>query len=492
MSAASHPPPAAAAPTTLPPPETEPELSSAQRWTLTVVCLATAMLMLDIAVVNTALSSIAADLSAGSSGLQWVIDAYTLPLAAVVVTAGSLADKFGRRQLFVVGLGIFTVASMLCAVAPTIATLDAARALQGIGAAVMFAVSLAVLSVAFPRPQQRMRALSAYGATMAASFAIGPLVGGSLTSAFGWRSIFLINLPIGLLCIAIVHRFVTESTDPRAPRVDRAGLVALTGGLFLLVLGLLRGSVDGWASVLVLASFAGAAGLLTAFVVIEARVTSPMLPLPLFRNPQFTGAQVAAFGLSATLFAMWFYMTLYLQRILGLSAIEAGLVYLPGTLLNLGVAATMASIGQRVAPARLVGFGLGLVGFGLATLTVIGVDTSWWLFLPGLMIALAGTGILNPTISAVALSSLPPEQSGLAAGINDMFRQAGIAVGVAALGALVPVDVAFGAGSPSTYVDGMRRALWLAAFVAITCALVAAGLIAKHVTSRSNTVEVSR
>jgi EmrB/QacA subfamily drug resistance transporter len=435
------------------------------------------MLMLDIAVVNTALSSIAEDLDAGTSGLQWMVDAYTLPLAAVVVTAGSLADRFGRRRLFVIGLAIFTVASLLCAASPTIVALDAARAVQGIGAAIMFAVSLAVLSVAFPRPQERMRALAAYGATMAASFAIGPLVGGALTSAFGWQSIFLINLPLGLFCIAIVRRFVSESTDQHARRVDRLGLVTLTGGLFLLVLALLRGNEDGWTSGTVLASSGAAVVLLVLFVAVEAGVAQPMLPLGMFRNPHFTGAQVAAFGLSASLFAMWFYMTLYLQQVLGLSAIEAGLVYLPGTLLNLVVAGSMSKVGQRVSPGRLVGTGLILVGIGLATLTIVGVDSPWWAFLPGLLIALAGTGILNPTISAVALSSAPPEQSGLASGVNDMFRQAGIAVGVAALGALVPVDVAFGAGPPQTYVDGFREALWVGALVALTCGVVGALLM---------------
>ena len=197
----------------------------------------------------------------------------------------------------------------------------------------------------------------------------------------------------------------------------------------------------------------------------------------MFRDPHFAGAQVAAFGLSASIFAMWFYMTLYLQQILGLSAIEAGLVYLPGTLLNLVVAGATSSIGQRVSAGRLVGVGLILVGIGLATFTTVGVDSSWWMFLPGLLIALAGTGILNPTISAVAMGSAPPEQSGLAAGVNDMFRQAGIAVGVAALGALVPVDVAFGAGEPQSYVDGFREGLWVAATVAVVCGVVGALLI---------------
>ena len=250
-----------------------------------MVCAATAMLMLDIAVVNTALSAIAADLDTGLSGLQWVVDAYTLTLAATVITAGSLADRFGRRRLFGIGLGLFTATSLLCAAAQSITMLNASRAAQGVGAAIMFAVSLAVLSNAFPRMEERMKALAAYGATMGGSFAVGPLVGGALTSGLDWRWIFLINLPLGLLCLWIVRRFVAESMDPRAPRVDRPGLVTLTGGLFLLVFALLRGNEDGWASATILASFGGAAALLCAFVAIEARVAQPMLPLRLLPQP---------------------------------------------------------------------------------------------------------------------------------------------------------------------------------------------------------------
>jgi EmrB/QacA subfamily drug resistance transporter len=452
-------------------------MTRTQRWTLAVVCAATAMLMLDIAVVNTALSAIAADLDTGLSGLQWVVDAYTLPLAATVITAGSLADRFGRRRLFVVGLGIFTATSLLCATAQSITMLNASRAAQGVGAAIMFAVSLAVLSNAFPRMEGRVKALAAYGATIGGSFAVGPLVGGALTSGLDWRWIFLINLPLGLMCLWIVRRFVTESKNPRAPRVDRLGLVTLTGGLFLLVFALLRGNEDGWTSATILASFGGAAALLCAFVAVEARIAQPMLPLRLFRYPSFTGAQVAAFGISASLFAMWLYMTLYLQQILGLSAIEAGLVYVPGTMLNFFVAGSMASVGQRVSARVLIAAGLALVGAGQALLTVLAVDSSWWMFLPGLLVAMVGTGILNPTISQVALSSAPAEQSGLAAGVNDMFRQAGIAVGIAALGALVPAGAALGEGSPQSYVDGFRDALWVGAVLALVAAAATAMLI---------------
>jgi EmrB/QacA subfamily drug resistance transporter len=452
-------------------------MTRAEQWTLVVVCAATAMLMLDIAVVNTALSAIAADLETGLSGLQWVVDAYTLTLAATVITAGSLADRFGRRRLFGLGLGSFTATSLLCAAASSITMLNLSRAAQGLGAAIMFAVSLAVLSNAFPVMEQRVKALAAYGATMAGSFAVGPLVGGALTSGLDWRWIFLINLPLGLMCLWIVRRFVAESLDPRAPRVDLPGLVTLTGGLFLLVFALLRGNEEGWGTVTILASFGGAAALLCAFVAVEARVAHPMLPLRFFRNPSFSGAQVAAFGISGSLFAMWLYMTLYLQQILGLSAIEAGLVYVPGTLVNFLVAGSMASVGQKVSPRMLVALGLALVGAGQALLTILGVDSSWWLFLPGLLVAMVGTGMLNPIVSEVALGSAPPEQSGLAAGVNDMFRQAGIAVGVAALGALVPAGAALGRGDPQSYVDGFHDALWVGAALAAAAAAATAMLI---------------
>ncbi len=451
-------------------------MTGTQRATLAVVCAATAMLMLDIAVVNTALSAIADDLDTGLPGLQWVVDAYTLTLAATVLSAGSLADRFGRRRVFALGLAGFVATSVLCAEAQSITMLNVSRAAQGVTAAMMFAASLAVLSDAFPHPAQRMKALAAYGATMGASFAIGPLLGGLLTTALDWSWIFLINVPLGLGCLSIVRRHVAESTDPRGAHVDWLGLVTLTGGLFLLVYALLRGNDSGWASPPILASFAGAATLLCAFVCVQARIAHPMLPLRLFAEPSFTGAQVGAFGISASLFAMWLYLTLYLQQVLGLSAVQAGLVYLPGTIVNFLVAGSMAAVGQKVSARALITTGLFLVGAGLALLTLLSTDSSWWIFLPGLLVAMVGTGILNPSVSQLALGSAPGTLSGLAAGVNDMFRQTGIAVGVAGLGALVPAGAALGHGAPRAYVDGLHNALWIAALVAMTCA-VAAGLL---------------
>ena len=371
-------------------------LLSTKRWTLAVVCAATAMLMLDIAVVNTALSRIAEDLDTGLSGLQWVVDAYTLALASVVLTAGSLADRFGRRRLFTIGLAVFTAASAACAASTDIVFLDAARAVQGIGAAIMFAVSLALLANAYPDMKERAGALAAYGATIGASFAIGPLVGGALTSGLDWQWIFLINIPIGIFCLWITRTKVQESRDPATPPVDVPGQIALTAGLFLLVLALLRGNDVGWGSTQIVAEFAGAAVALVAFLIIEARSTHPMLPLRLFRNPSFTGAQIAAFGISASFFAIFLYATLYLQQVLGLSAIEAGLVYLPGTILNFVVAGASSQVGEKVPHRIMISVGLALVAIGMVLFTLAGTGSSWTVVLPGELVALFGVGPVQP------------------------------------------------------------------------------------------------
>ena len=455
-------------------------MSTTQRWTLAVVSAATAMLMLDIAVVNTALSRIAEDLDTGLGGLQWVVDAYTLPLAATVLTAGALADRLGRRRVFAVGLVIFTLSSLVAAFAGSIEVLNGARAVQGIGGAILFAVSIALLAHAFPGQVERAKALGIYGATIAGSFATGPFVGGVLTSGLDWEWVFAINVPIGVASLALTLKYVEESRDSVARRIDWAGQATLAGGLFLLVLALLRGNEDGWSSALILSEFAGAAVLLTAFAVIERRVREPMLPLGLFRSRAFTGAQVGAFAISGSFFAIFLYITLYLQQILGLSAIEAGLVYVPGTLVMFGISGLTASLMERgVRPGTLISTGLGLVTVGMLLMTTSDVDSSWTVVLAPSIVAMIGTGLFNPSVIAVALESVPGDQSGLAAGVNDTFRQAGIAVGVAALGALVPAEAALGGGSPAEYVDGFREAALAGA------ALVGLGAVATAILLRS-------
>jgi EmrB/QacA subfamily drug resistance transporter len=451
-----------------------------QRWTLVVVCAATAMLMLDIAVVNTALSRISEDLDTGLSGLQWVVDAYTLALASVVLTAGALADRLGRRRLFTYGLGIFTVASLACGLAQDIVMLNSARAVQGVGAAIMFAVSLALLAHAFPTARERAGALAAYGAAIGASFAVGPLVGGLLTSGLDWQWIFLVNLPIGVFCLWITRTYVEESRDPHWRGIDWPGQITLTAGLGLLVLALLRGNEDGWGSTLIVAELAGAAVALIAFVMVELRVREPMLPMRMFRDATFTGAQVAAFAISASFFAIFLYATLYLQQILGLSAIEAGLVYLPGTILMLIVSGATAQLGAKVPARNMVAGGLALVAAGMVLFTLADETSSWWMVMPGLLVACLGTGLFNPALSNVALGAVPVEQSGLAAGVNDTARQAGIAVGVAALGALIPAEAALNGGSASSYVAGLHDAFLVGGVLAAAGAVAAAILISKR------------
>ena len=444
-----------------------------RRGTLAVVCLATAMLMLDIAVVNTALPKIASSLDAGISGLQWVVDAYTVALAAVVLTSGSIADRLGRRRVFASGLVLFTAASLLCGMAGSIEMLDGARAVQGIGGAVLFATSLSLLADAFPEWKERSKALAVYGATIGASFAVGPAVGGAITSYLGWRWVFYVNVPVGIAAIVATYRWVRESRDPNARRIDWAGQTALIGGLFLLVLALLRGNEDGWGSTVIVAELTAAALLLAAFVAIEWRVREPMLPLGLFRIKEFSGAQVAAFSISASFFAIFLYMTLYLQQILGLSPIKAGLVYLPCTVLIFFVSAASASLLEKVSAGTLITAGLALVAVGLGLGVLATATSSWAMLLPALMVGGLGTGLFNPAVSAVALGSAPQEMSGLAAGVNDTFRQAGIAVGVALFGALIPGSAALGQGSAESFVSGMHTALIvggvLAAIGAIAC-----------------------
>lgn len=413
------------------------EINSTRKWwTLGAVCVATFMLLLDITVVNTALPDIQKDLGGSFTDLQWVIDAYALSLAALVLTAGSLADRLGRRRIFAIGLGIFSLASLLCGLAPDPTFLNVARGLQGIGGAIMFAVSLALVAQEFPSGPERGMAMGIYGATIGIAVAIGPLAGGLLTDGLGWESVFLINVPIGLLAIVVTYWKLAESRDPNATRIDWGGLVTFSTALFVLVLALVRGNDEGWGSALIVSLFAAAVVLMGAFVAIERRVSEPMLPLAFFRNRAFTGVQLAAFAVSGAMFAMFLYLTLYLQSFLGLSPVEAGVRYLPITV-GAFVFAPIAGMALAKVKARyLMSGGLALTGVGLTLMGGLSVHSEWTALLAGFIVSGIGVGLLNPVIADVALSVVPKEQSGMAAGINDTFRQVGVAVGIAAWGAI--------------------------------------------------------
>jgi len=365
-----------------------------------------------------------------------VIDAYTLALAAVVLTAGSIADRIGRRAIFAAGLGIFAAASLAAGLAPDATFLNISRAVEGIGGAAMFAVSLAMVAQEFAPGRGRATAMGIYGATIGAAVAVGPLVGGAITDAFGWRWVFFLNVPIGIAAIAVTFAKLRESRNPNATRVDWGGLATFSTALLLLVLGLLRGNDDGWTSATIVSLLAGAAVMLAAFVVIERRVAEPMLPLELFRSRAFTGVQLAAFAVSVSLFALFLYLTLYLQNYLGYSPLQAGLRYLPITLVPFFVAPVAVALMARLQARVMMAIGLIGVGAGLLLMSGLTAGSSWTALLPGFLVAGVGVGLLNPVIAEVAVSVVPKERSGMAAGINDTFRQVGVAVGVAAWGAI--------------------------------------------------------
>ena len=371
---------------------------------------------------------------------------------------------------------IFVASSLACAVSTSIWQLDIARAAQGIGAAAMFSTSLALLANAYPDAGARAKALAVYGATIGGSFAVGPLAGGALTSWFGWRSVFFVNIPIGIICL-LGARSVEESRDPQPRRPDWFGQVFAGAAMLLIVLALLRGNEVGWTATSTLLQFAGATACAVAFVITERVVAQSMVPLELFADRTFSGIQITAFAISASFFAMFVYMTFYLQGVLHLSAIQAGLVYVPGTMLSFFAAAATSTLLGRYDAKRLLLGGLSLIAIGLTLGLLVTQDTSWWMVLPSQIVALIGTGVFNPVMSGFVLNESPAGQEAMAVGINDAARQTGIAFGVALLGALIPASDLIGPGGASRYVDGLHHGLWLSIAIAVAGVIAGAYLI---------------
>ena len=404
-------------------------------WTLVAVCLGTFMLLLDITIVNVALPDIQRALNSSFSDLQWVVDAYALTLAAFLLTAGSLADMYGRRLLYLVGLAVFTCASVLCGFAASTLMLQLSRGLQGVGGAIMFAVSLALLADAF-RGRDRGIAFGVWGTVTGLAVAIGPLLGGVLTSGLSWRYIFFVNVPIGIVAVAITVTRVGESRAPQASRPDWPGFAIFTVALSSLVYGLIESNQRSFTDSLVLGCLAAAAALLVVFVVVERRSAHPMFDLNLFRLPTFNGGLTAAFGLSASIFAMLLYLVLYLQDILGYSPLAAGvrLMYISGAIL---VTATVAGrLSSRVPVRLLIGPGLLIVGVSLLLMRGLNAGSSWTHLIPGMVVGGVGIGLVNPPLASTAVGVVPPQRAGMASGINSTFRQVGIATGIALLGSL--------------------------------------------------------
>jgi EmrB/QacA subfamily drug resistance transporter len=411
-----------------------------KRWTLLAVCVATFMLLIDVTIVNVALPDIQSDLDASLSSLQWVVDAYALTLASFLLVFGSIGDRLGRRRVFSIGFGLFIAASALCGLSGDPTMLNLARGLQGAGAAAMFATSLALIAQEF-EGRERATAIGIWGATVGGAVAVGPLIGGILTESLGWEWIFFVNVPIGLGALLITETKLVnvKATDPQP--IDWGGLVTFSAALFLLIFGLIRGNAEGWGSPVIVACLAGAAILLAAFVAIENHRENAMLELSLFRKPSFSGVSIVAFCLSAGMFSMFLYLTLYIQDVLGYSPLDAGLRFLPLTMLSFIVAPLSARASNRVPHRALMGIGLFLAGIGLVLMHGIEVGDSWTVLLPGFLVAGAGIGMTNPGIAAVAIGVVEPARAGMASGINSTFRQVGIATGVAALGAIFQSSV---------------------------------------------------
>ena len=404
-------------------------------WTLVLITIATFMLLLDITVVNVALPDIQRELGASLSSLQWVVDAYSLMLAACLLTAGSLGDRLGRRRVFTLGFAIFTGASFLCGIAGDPTLLNLARGLQGIGGAAMFATSLALIGQEF-HGKDRATAFGVWGAAIGGAVAIGPLVGGLITEHLGWEWIFFVNVPIGIVAIALTEAKLANVAAQDPERIDLPGLAAFSLGLFLLIFGLIRGNPDGWGSPTIVASLGGAVAMLLAFVAIEARSANPMLDLTLFRKPAFNGVSAVAFGLSGGMFAMFLYLTIYLQGVQGFSPLETGLRFLPLTFLSFVASPIAGSLSHKIPIRFLLGVGLTLVGIGLLLMHGLSADSPVSDLLVGFLIAGIGIGTANPGIGQAAIGVVPPEKAGMGSGINTTFRQVGIATGVASLGAV--------------------------------------------------------
>ena len=412
-------------------------------WTLIAVCTGTFMLLLDITVVNVALPDIQASLHASFSDLQWVIDAYSLTLAAFLLTAGVVGDMYGRREVFAIGLGVFSLSSLVCGLSTTALMLNLSRAVQGVGGAIMFATSLALIAQAF-QGRERGTAFGIYGAVIGGAVAIGPLVGGAITSGIGWRWIFFVNIPIGVAAIAVTLAKIDESKDPNKRRIDWIGFVTFSASLFLLVFALVRGNDLGWGSTAVVSMLVAAAVLMAVFLVAEWKQREPMLDLSLFRRPAMVGVSIATFCVAASIFAMFLYLTLYVQDVLGYGPFTAGLIFLPLTMMAFIVAPFAGRLTVRMQSRYLMGTGMLLVAVGCFLMSDIQASSAWTVLLPGFIVCGIGIGVANPVIASASVAVVPHQRSGMASGSSNTFRQVGIATGIAALGAIFQSQVQSG------------------------------------------------
>jgi EmrB/QacA subfamily drug resistance transporter len=395
------------------------------------------MLQLDANIVAVSLPSISQSLKANFAGIEWVVTAYTLSFASLLLPAGALADRFGRKRILIGGLVLFTLASFFCGAAPTLAVLVAARALQGAGAALQLSAALATLSNAF-KGDERARAFAFWGSVVGIGISMGPIIGGLITQTLGWQWAFYINLPIGALTIATVAVVIEDSRDPHALRLDLPGVATFSAFLLLTTLALISGNHDGWTSPHIMAEGFGAVVFLVIFIAVETRQVRPMLDFSFFRRPTYLGASVAQFAFAAGLLTMLTFVPIYFQHALGMSPGAAGLSMLPMALpLFIVPRIVTAQLSHRLTGRALLTAGLTLVSAGLALMALVAGDPDVRLMLAGMVVTGIGAGLLNGETTKVAMTVIPPERAGMASGISGTMRFTGIVIGFAALGVVL-------------------------------------------------------
>ncbi|MGH3023394.1 MAG: MFS transporter [Gaiellaceae bacterium] len=452
-------------------------------WTLGALAFALFMIMLDNTVVNVALPSIQRDLGIGLSELEWTVNAYALTFAVLMLSGGKLADFFGRRRVFLIGLAIFTLASLACGLATTGGTLIGARTLQGAGAALMMPATLSIISATFP-PRQRGMAIGIWAGVSAMALAIGPLIGGLVTEHIDWSWIFFLNVPIGVLGFAVSALVIGESRDTSAEqRLDLPGLVASGVALFALTFALIEANAYGWGDPVIIGLFTLSAVALVAFVWLELHQRAPMLDLSLFRSSTFAGANVVALLVTLAMFGVFFFMSIYMQNVLGYSATRTGAVFLPMTVLIILIAPAAGKFSDRVGSRWLMTAGMLCLTVALAAFSRLGLDSTFWDIFPGLVVGGFGMALVMTPMTAAALGSVPVEKSGVGSGVLNTFRQVGGALGIAVMGAIVAAYIdldATGRPDPAAFIDGFQRALEVSAGFALLGAVISASTIRRH------------
>jgi EmrB/QacA subfamily drug resistance transporter len=403
---------------------------------LLTMCFALAMAMLDNTVVNVALPTISRELEAGVSDLQWIVDGYVLAFASLLLTGGILGDRYGRKKMFLAGLVIFTSASFLCGISQSTMQLIGARAIQGVGAALLMPGTLAIITVTFP-PHERARAIGLWAGMSGLALALGPTIGGLMVEHLGWESVFFLNVPIGIVALLVGTRTVRESVSEHQRQLDVTGLVLGTSTLFLVTYGLIEANQRGWGDPTIVASLVGFVVLLALFLLWELRSPRAMMPLQLFRIPAFSAGNTVAFSVSLGMFATFFFLSLYMQAIRGYTAFEAGLRFLPMTLLIIVTAPNAGRYAQKHGSRAPMTYGLLLAGAGLLILSRLSVDTSYLVILPVFAAMGHGMGATMAPMTAAVMNAVGHQRAGLGSAMTNTSREVGGVFGIALLGTIL-------------------------------------------------------